>query len=115
MTNHLYELIRSHMPPPERLFAETDDGRRYAYRDVEELSARYAHALVELGVRPGDRVAAQVEDFSPTTGFTGGAHAIELARQRELQQAAGQGAATGTDDFRAVAPPVMSFASGRRR
>jgi error-prone DNA polymerase len=24
-------------------------------------------------------------------------------------------AATGTDDFRAVAPPVMSFASGRRR
>ncbi len=59
----------------------------------------------------GDRVAAQVKDFSLTTGFAGGAHAIELARQAELQQAA----ATGTDDFRAVAPPVMNFGAGRRR
>ncbi len=51
-----------------------------------------------------DRVAAQVKDFSLLD-------AIELARQTELRQAA----ATGTDDFRAVAPPVMNFGSGRRR
>ncbi|MGH2898745.1 MAG: OB-fold nucleic acid binding domain-containing protein, partial [Solirubrobacteraceae bacterium] len=51
-----------------------------------------------------DRVAAQVKDFSPLD-------AIELARQAELAQAA----ATGTDDFRAVAPPVMNFGAGRRR
>ena len=37
--------------------------------------------------------------------------AIELARQAELQQTA----ATGTDDFRAVAPPVMNFGAGRSR
>jgi error-prone DNA polymerase len=52
----------------------------------------------------GDRVAAQVKDFSLLD-------AIELARQAELQQAA----ATGTDDFRAVAPSVMNFGAGRRR
>ncbi len=52
----------------------------------------------------GDRVAARVKDFSLLD-------AIELARQNEMRRAA----ATGTDDFRAVAPPVMSFGSGRRR
>jgi error-prone DNA polymerase len=51
----------------------------------------------------GDRVAAAVKDFSLLD-------AIELARQQA--QAA---AATGTDDFRAVAPPVMNFGAGRRR
>jgi malonyl-CoA/methylmalonyl-CoA synthetase len=61
MANHLYDLIRSGMPSPDRLFAETEDGRRYTYRDVQDLSARYAGALVELGVAPGDRVAVQVE------------------------------------------------------
>jgi error-prone DNA polymerase len=59
----------------------------------------------------GERMKAQVEDFSLTTDFVGGAHAIELARQRREQELA----ATGTDDFRAVAPPVMNFGSGRRR
>jgi malonyl-CoA/methylmalonyl-CoA synthetase len=61
MANHLYDLIRSGMPSPDRLFAETEDGRRYTYRDVQDLSARYAAALVDLGVGPGDRVAVQVE------------------------------------------------------
>jgi error-prone DNA polymerase len=56
----------------------------------------------------GDRVAAQVKDFSLLD-------AIELARQAELQRAAQQLAATGTDDFRAVAPAVMNFGAGRRR
>ena len=48
MANHLYDLIRSGMPSPDRVFAETEDGRRYTYRDVQDLSARYAGALVEL-------------------------------------------------------------------
>ena len=50
-----------------------------------------------------DRVAAEVKDFSLLD-------AIELARQSEQHAAA-----TGTDDFRAVAPAVQSFAQGRRR
>ena len=67
-----------------------------------------ARGLTRLEV--GDRVAAQVKDFSVLD-------ALELARQaalRELEE--GQAiAATGTDDFRAVAPPVMNFGAGRRR
>jgi error-prone DNA polymerase len=57
-----------------------------------------------------ERPAAQVKDFSMLD-------AIELARQdaRRAAEADDDLAATGTDDFRAVAPAVQSFASGRRR
>jgi error-prone DNA polymerase len=50
-----------------------------------------------------DRVAAEIKDISPLD-------LAELARLAALESAA-----TGTDDFRAVAPAVQSFASGRRR
>jgi len=49
-----------------------------------------------------DRVRAQVKDFDLLD-------AIELARRSQDL------AATGTDDFRAVAPPIMNFGAGRRR
>jgi error-prone DNA polymerase len=55
-----------------------------------------------------DRVNAQVKDFSLLD-------AIALARAQEQAQEQAQLAATGTDDFRAVAPPVMNFGAGRRR
>jgi error-prone DNA polymerase len=51
---------------------------------------------------PGGLVA-QVQDFSPLDE-----RAREQAAEQDTQMADG-------DDFRAVAPPVMSFASGRRR
>jgi error-prone DNA polymerase len=60
-----------------------------------------ARRVVRLEVP--DRVAAEVKDISPLD-------LAELARQAELRNAA-----TGTDDFRAVAPAVQSFAAGRRR
>lgn len=57
-----------------------------------------------------ERPAAQVKDFSMLD-------AIELARQQAASEAIEQDrlAPTGTGDFRAVAPAVQSFASGRRR
>ncbi len=61
MTNHLFDQIRQAMPDLAQSFAEMPDGRRYAYRDVLEVSARFANTLVGLGVQPGDRVAVQVE------------------------------------------------------
>lgn len=61
MGNHLFDLIRSRMPGPDAPFALIDDGRRYSYQDVLDVSARFANALVSLGVKPGDRVAVQVE------------------------------------------------------
>jgi malonyl-CoA/methylmalonyl-CoA synthetase len=61
MTNHLFDLIRGRMPAPAAPFATLDDGRRYSYQDMLDVSARFANALVALGVKPGDRVAVQVE------------------------------------------------------
>ncbi len=37
------------------------DGRRLSYGELESQSARYGALLVEAGLKPGDRVAAQVE------------------------------------------------------
>ncbi|HEX4025510.1 MAG TPA: malonyl-CoA synthase [Steroidobacteraceae bacterium] len=48
----------------QREFLRTDTGRTLRYADLHAESARLAHALVALGVRPGERVAVQV-DKSP--------------------------------------------------
>jgi malonyl-CoA/methylmalonyl-CoA synthetase len=60
MANHLYDLL-SRTRDKRRIFAEMLDGRHYSYGDVEEVSGRFANVLAELGVKPGDRVAVQVE------------------------------------------------------
>jgi len=61
MANHFFDEIRASAADASRLFAELSDGRRYAYGDMLDVSARFANALSALGVEPGDRVAAQVE------------------------------------------------------
>ncbi len=62
MSDNLYDQLAARFGQDlGRLFASLPDGRRYLYRDVEEVSARFANAVVALGVRPGDRVAVQVE------------------------------------------------------
>jgi malonyl-CoA/methylmalonyl-CoA synthetase len=60
MSNHLFDAIRA-AARPEDLFIETPDGRAWAYGDMFAQSGRLAAALDTLGVRPGDRVAVQVE------------------------------------------------------
>jgi malonyl-CoA/methylmalonyl-CoA synthetase len=61
MSNHLFDLFRSRMPPLDRTLVETSNGRRFTYGDALDLSGRMANRLVALGVAPGDRVAVQVE------------------------------------------------------
>lgn len=61
MTNHLFDAFRGSIPAPDRLFMTTDDGRSMTYGDMLAGSARFAHALLQAGVAPGDRVAVQVE------------------------------------------------------
>ena len=39
----------------------TEDDLSFSYADVEQSSARFAHALTALGALPGDRVSVQVE------------------------------------------------------
>lgn len=61
MSANLYELIEAAMPGPEKICIETPQGREVSYGAIAALSGRFANALVELGVKPGDRVAVQVE------------------------------------------------------
>ncbi|MET2829942.1 malonate--CoA ligase [Mesorhizobium shangrilense] len=61
MSNHLFDAFRSRMPAPERLLLEADDRRSLTYGDMLARSAQLAHALLQLDVEPGDRVAVQVE------------------------------------------------------
>src|SRR5690242_13813390 len=42
-------------------FIEKPDGGVLRYRDSLDATARLANRLVQLGVKPGDRVAAQIE------------------------------------------------------
>jgi malonyl-CoA/methylmalonyl-CoA synthetase len=62
--NYLFDgLLAGKLDSEDRrnaLFATLpDDGRRYSYGDVEDVSGRFANRLVDLGVKPGDRVAVQ--------------------------------------------------------
>ncbi len=59
MTNVLFDALTT--TAPERLWLETQDGRRLSYGDLYALTAQLAQVLVEAGVSPGDRVAANVE------------------------------------------------------
>ncbi|WP_206453960.1 malonate--CoA ligase [Aurantimonas marina] len=62
MTNPLFDgLLAAGRREPARRFAILPDGRSYSYQDVEAVSARFANVLLDSGVKPGDRVAVQVE------------------------------------------------------
>ncbi len=59
MANHLFDGLTA-TTNPEHGFAQMPDGRWYTYQHVLDVSARFANVLTSLGVRPGDRVAAQI-------------------------------------------------------
>jgi len=64
MTNTLYDGLLADVNP-ERAFAEIPgEGdtptRWYTYAHIEHVTARFAATLVAKGVKPGDRVAAQI-------------------------------------------------------
>lgn len=61
MTNHLFDTLRAGQPEGGRVFIATPEGAVLTYADMERRAAQYANALVSLGVKPGDRVALQVE------------------------------------------------------
>ena len=62
MSQNLFNLVRAAADAaPERTFLRTGDGRVLTYGDVVERTGRMANVLVARGVKPGDRVAAQVE------------------------------------------------------
>jgi malonyl-CoA/methylmalonyl-CoA synthetase len=58
---NLFDLMEARAPHPEKLALETADATALTYGELFARSARAARALATLGVRPGDRVAAQIE------------------------------------------------------
>jgi len=60
-TNHLFAALNAAIPLAGMRLAETADSRIETYGDTLALSARLAALLVARGVKPGDRVAVQVE------------------------------------------------------
>ncbi len=70
MTDHnVYSLFESRFPADRGApLLQTGDGTVFSYADMERESARLASHLSDLGVRPGDRVAVQV-DKSPQALF----------------------------------------------
>jgi error-prone DNA polymerase len=58
-----------------------------------------------------DRILAEIKDFSLLDDQV----RVGLGAQQAQERATAAGGANEVEDFRAVAPPVMSFASGRRR
>jgi malonyl-CoA/methylmalonyl-CoA synthetase len=62
MNANLFEIFRRSFPADlDRAFLERPDGSRLNYGDMLDLSGRVAQVLKDLGVKPGDRAAAQVE------------------------------------------------------
>ncbi|MBL8583201.1 MAG: AMP-binding protein, partial [Rhizobiaceae bacterium] len=59
MAGNLFSTIATGVADPSRPFLVTTEGERLTYGDMLERSARYANALVALGVAKGDRVAVQ--------------------------------------------------------
>lgn len=52
----------------DKTFLESDSGESFTYADVEVVTARYANFLTNLGAKPGDRIAVQVNK-SPQAVF----------------------------------------------
>jgi malonyl-CoA/methylmalonyl-CoA synthetase len=62
MNENCYALFRSRFPADlGETFIELADGRGYSFADLEAISGRFSRLFEQLGVKPGDRIAVQVE------------------------------------------------------
>src|ERR1700750_1579363 len=58
---NLFSRLFDKLDDPKRLAIETIDGQRISYGDLIARAGQLANVLVARGVKPGDRVAVQVE------------------------------------------------------
>src|SRR5438132_7811090 len=65
MNANLFSRLFDGLDDPKRLAIETIDGQRVSYGDLISRAGQIANVLVERGVKPGDRVAAQTEKSVP--------------------------------------------------
>ncbi|MEY3046517.1 MAG: long-chain-fatty-acid--CoA ligase [Pseudomonadota bacterium] len=60
MTNPLYHSFFERHRDSDALLMILEDGSRLSYRAFLDMASRFANALVETGIQPGDRVVLQV-------------------------------------------------------
>jgi malonyl-CoA/methylmalonyl-CoA synthetase len=65
MNANLFSRLFDGVDDPARLAIETTDGHRISYGDLVARAGQMANVLVDRGVKPGDRVAAQTEKSVP--------------------------------------------------
>jgi malonyl-CoA/methylmalonyl-CoA synthetase len=65
MNANLFARLFDNLDDPTRLAIETLDGERISYGDLMARAGQIANVLVNSGVKPGDRVAAQTEKSVP--------------------------------------------------
>ena len=62
MNDNLFATLAARFPQnPDAPCLILPDGRRVSYGELESRSAQYGNLLIQAGLKPGDRVAAQVE------------------------------------------------------
>ncbi|MCP9630539.1 malonyl-CoA synthase [Rhodopseudomonas palustris] len=61
MSANLFSRLFDGLADPAKLAIETADGGRISYGDLVARAGRVANVLIDRGVKPGDRVAAQTE------------------------------------------------------
>lgn len=61
MNRNIFAIIKNNEPDEQSVFITEPGGGSVTYGDMFERTARYANAMVELGVKPGDRVAVCVD------------------------------------------------------
>src|SRR4051812_945734 len=80
---NLFSRLFGDLDDPSRLAIETVDGQRISYGDLIARAGQVANVLVDRGVKPGDRVAAQTEKSVPglvlyLAGVRGGGVSLPL-------------------------------------
>ncbi|HEV1999814.1 MAG TPA: AMP-binding protein, partial [Xanthobacteraceae bacterium] len=61
MANPLWDMIAGAAPAETKALLALPDGRRVSYGEALALAGRLAGHLLQVGLKPGDRVAVQVE------------------------------------------------------
>jgi acyl-CoA synthetase (AMP-forming)/AMP-acid ligase II len=81
MTNHLFQRIGQAAEGHEsHKLLETPAGSSLNHAEMLVLSGRYAAALLELGAKPGERIAAQIEKSPDALMLYLGAIRAKLAK-----------------------------------
>ena len=60
MPNPLYDALFGQHQGKNTIFLQMADGATVTHSDFLQMAAQYANLLVQIGVKPGDRVAVQI-------------------------------------------------------